>query len=384
MFLFAARAGILVLLLVMVLACNTPGPEPILNTPATVSTKVSPPTPLPTHTPYPTHTPLATHTPFPTWTPGPTAMPSPTNTPYPTPTPNPTATPYPTYTPVPTPTPTLVPTPTLIPTSTPSPTATSTPTPTPTPTAWTSTGHWYRNTDWESGSNDLLAGMGINSQFYIATLDAIPSSVVLDISFSLGCIDDLKIAYMSPYARQVPPSVDVYTVGMRNRRTGAWVNDETHEYRNPVITDDGASVYLTNQAQLRQIVESMRSAIRTATPGLVLSMGMYDSTDEEDQGLWGEFDPKGLQDALQYLPCFNPTEMPAPTPSPTPTSAPSPVETKWSANEADGDPSVFLMDRGNGPVRMMVVDCASDEGSARRLALRLSRVSSLSPSPTIY
>lgn len=121
MYLCAARAGILVLLLVMVLACNTPGPEPILNTPVTVSTKVPLPTPLPTYTSLPTHTPLATNTPYPTWTLGPTATPYPTNTPYPTSTPNPTATSYPTYTPVPTATPKPTPTPTPRPTATPKP-----------------------------------------------------------------------------------------------------------------------------------------------------------------------------------------------------------------------------------------------------------------------
>ena len=292
---------VLIAAMLGLLACSAP---PALTTPEPLPTYTIPPpaAPLPTYTPYPTFTALPSATPRPTYTPHPTHTPRPTYTPAPTPAPLATYTPYPTATPRPTYKP--HPTATAWPTHTPYPTPTEMPTPTPTPTAWTSTGYWYRDTDFESGLNAVLKGMDVSGQSYIATLDAIPSALVSDVNFSLGCISDFKVAYLSPYSYQVPPSVDGYTVGMWNGRTGAWVSDETHRYRHPVITDDGVAVYVTNQAQVRQIIESMRSAIRTATPGLVLSMGMYDSTDEEDRGLWGEFDPTGLQDVLQYLPCF--------------------------------------------------------------------------------
>ena len=115
------------ILLVFVLACGTPNPEPtaqVLQVPPTQA-------PLPTYTPYPTYTPFPTpvhtHTPLPTNTPEP-----PTQPPLPTYTPYPTNTPFPTSVPARTPLPTNTPEP---PTQPPLPTYTPYPTNTPFPTS---------------------------------------------------------------------------------------------------------------------------------------------------------------------------------------------------------------------------------------------------------
>ena len=60
---------------------------------------------------------------------------------------------------------------------------------------------------------------------------------------------------------------------------------------------------MTSNAQVRQILSTLRKADQNRETDLVFSVGLYDST-EGTRGLWGEFDPTGLEDALAYLPCF--------------------------------------------------------------------------------
>ena len=114
-------AGLLLVALVLVAACD-PEPTPTsipTDSPTAVPTATSVPTPDPTATPVPTPTSVPTNTPTPTAVP--------TNTPTPTsaPTNTPTPTSVPTNTPTPTPAPTA--------TSTPMPAPTGTPTPVPVP-----------------------------------------------------------------------------------------------------------------------------------------------------------------------------------------------------------------------------------------------------------
>ena len=266
--------------------------------------------PPPTLTALPTYTPALMATPYPTYTPPPSSTPRPTLEPLPTYTPLPTLEPLPTYTPYPTPTPepTATPTPTPVPTATPRPTRTPTPqptqTPTPEPRQWESTGYWSHDPSYESSINEALKSGGFSGQAKVATLDAIPTAWSADLSLSLGCIAGIGVVYLTPYSFVVSPSADTYAVGMWNDETDSWVDDDLGWYKDPVLTDDGSAIYVANQAQVRQIVRVLEKASRNQNPALVLNAGMFDSENGDVLGLWGVFDPAGLQDALRYLSCF--------------------------------------------------------------------------------
>ena len=122
-------------------------------------------------------------------------------------------------------------------------------------------------------------------------------------SLSIGCIAGLGIAYLTPYSWEIPPSVDTYVVGMWNDKTDDWVEDDLGWYSSPILTDDGSAIYVSNQAQIRQIIRILEKADQNRNPDLVLTAGMFDSVNDDVLGLWGEFDPDGLKEVLQYLPC---------------------------------------------------------------------------------
>ena len=225
-----------------------------------------------------------------------TATPTLTPTPAPTATPEPTATPRPS----PTPTPTLTPTPSPTPTATPLPTPAATPTPE--PNQWEFTGYWSQSPDYEWTINEALDAEGYDGEARVATLDAIPTAWAADVSLSIGCIASLGIAYLTPYSWEVPPSVDTYVIGMWNDKTDSWEDDDLGWYSSPILTDDGSAIYVSNQAQVRQIIRILEKADQNRNPDLVLTAGMFDSN-EDGLGLWGEFDPDGLKEVLQYLPC---------------------------------------------------------------------------------
>lgn len=283
---FHACVGLLALLSIFFLACSTAQPQqPTPNISATVSAEIeSRLEAIPSPEAAPTYTPYPTHTPYPTPTAPPTPTPPPTNTPSPTDTPSPTSTPYPT--------------------PTPEPTATPVPTPTHEPSGWESTGNWHRDLAYEAALSVALEEIGFKDKPAVATLDAIPTGWAADLSLSLGCISGIGVTYLTPYAFEVPSSVDTYIIGMWNDKTGAWVVADAEEYRNPVITDDGWAIYITNNVQVRRIIGLLHTANQNRNPDLVLNAGMFNSQNEDETGLWGEFDPAGLQDALRYLPCF--------------------------------------------------------------------------------
>ena len=271
----------------VLLAVACQGETVIVEVPAHTPTPQPTYTPLPTLEPLPTHTPLATYTPYPT------------STAYPTQTPLPTYTPYPTYTPVPPPTATPTPRPTF----TPAPTATRRPTNTTRPSGgWENTGYWYRDRESENVLNDWIKAEGYTSEAQVATLDAPPSSFLNEISLTLGCIGSVQFSYLTPYD-SIPPGTDVYYIGIWNHTAGEWKGQHYRYYYNPVLTDDGYSIYISNQGQIRQILAILRTAGQLRSQNEVLSAGMFEDVDGGSH-LISNFDVAGVQDALDYLPCF--------------------------------------------------------------------------------
>lgn len=253
---------------------------------ATIACTQANPDPAPTYTPYPTYTPAPTPIPvsLPTYTPPPTATAYPTYTPQPTLVPLPTHTPYPTHTPLPTYTP--------YPTRTPSPSIN-----------WERSGYWYRDVEWETELLAFYRNEDPEREFVvkIATLDADPSQAWGDLALALGCINDHPVGYLVPYSFEVPANIDTWTIGVWDRTAERW--DDDFPIHPAVVTDDGSGVYITNRAIMYSIVELLGNADAELTQSQAFSAGMWASATDES-GLWGSFNPEGLQDALDYLGCY--------------------------------------------------------------------------------
>ena len=146
--------------------------------------------------------------------------------------------------------------------------------------------------------------MGFSDKAKVAALDAITPGAKRDVRLVLGCIGTFRVMYVVPYSFKVPPSMDTLTVGIWDYGTDAWVDDEVWHYGNVVTTGDGSGVFITSNAQVRQILSTLQKADQNREEDLVFSVGLYDSAESTTRGLWGEFDPAGLEDALDYLPCF--------------------------------------------------------------------------------
>lgn len=225
-------------------------------------------------------------------------MPTPTDAPEPEPTPEPA------LPPTPAPEPTATPKPTARPTATPEPTATPAPTPLPTPVPWERTGHWYRDTTREEALSRRSRALGFSGAVQVATLDANPDAELAGLSLSLACIDGSRFGYLSPYSEVVPQRADAYFIGLWNQRRDSMVEERSRLYFQPTLTDDGSEIITESQPQLRQMVRVLGTAARNRNPDLVLVAGIFDSKSDELEGVWGEFDPAGLDDALRYLPCL--------------------------------------------------------------------------------
>ena len=179
----------------------------------------------------------------------------------------------PTATPQPSPTPTSQPTPT----QRPQPTATPHPTPTavPTTTERQLTGNWYRNADWEHSLTLAMKEIdpGTAYEIRVATLDAPPESPDQDLALSLGCVGPTQVAYLTPYSGEILDYVDSYVFGIWDVSEDAYLDGHVHFYYSPILTDDGASIYITNNAQLRQILATVAYAAGGLQPEQSLLAG---------------------------------------------------------------------------------------------------------------
>lgn len=195
------------------------------------------------------------------------------------------------------------PTNTPIPTPTPQPTATLVPTSTPEP-QWQHMGNWVQAKTVEQSINEFAKSTGLDIQARIATLHSDGGEWGDELSISIGCIGPERVAYLTPYSGIVPNSVDTYVFGLWNNRTENWVEDDLGWYGNPDLTDDGSSIYIPSPARVNQIVRAMERANQNRDPEAILSAGIFNSENDEEPGLWGEFDASGLESALKYLTCF--------------------------------------------------------------------------------
>ena len=189
------------------------------------------------------------------------------------------------------------PEPTPTPTPTPSP-ITPTPTPAPTPSLWQSSGYWYRDAGWESAMKETPTV----SSARVASLDSNPMQTH-DLYLTLACINAAPVMYLTPYSLYVPDAIDMYTVAIWDDVSVSFV-DGGLGARDAHRTDDEGSLYITHWPTLVAVIDLLRTgASGTLSQGQSFYAGMWAST-TDDPGFGAEFEPEGLQDALDYIGCF--------------------------------------------------------------------------------
>ena len=215
----------------------------------------------------------------------------PTYTPLPTLEPLPTYTPYPTYTMYPTTTATRIPT--------------STPKPSPMQTGeWSGTGEWYRDPLFEDALTKHFQKQGFSHTAAAALLNADPQGWSSDLFLGLVCVGSFKAVYIWSYNFVIPDGFDAYTIGIWDKVAGEWT-DYTSARFTPIITDTGSAIYITNQAQVGQIIDIIKDTDRLENlPNLAMSAIIYDSMNTAGEHMGSEFNPAGWQDAALYLGCL--------------------------------------------------------------------------------
>ena len=219
---------------------------------------------------------------------------APTTTPTPEPAPTPTVTP--TATPVPAPTPTVAPTATPVPA----------PTAIPVTVEWKASGNWYRDTEYEQILTEVLKETVPYEvdNVRVATLDATPGSADADLFFTLACLESTQVAYLTSYSFEISEYVNTYVFGIWDEANERYLENHEHFYYSPTITDDVSGIYITNTAELFQIINTMTYAARSLEPNQYFIAGMWESGNDAVLDLWSEFNPTGIDDALLYLGCF--------------------------------------------------------------------------------
>ena len=143
----------------------------------------------------------------------------------------------------------------------------------------------------------------VNFEIRGATLYPTPESTDKELGLSLACFGPDQVAYLSPLSGVVPEYVDQYLFGIWDNNNEEFLESPWYSSSSPTLTSTGTDIYISSDAELRQILEMLTYAADGLEPGQTLAAGMGKSGNEF-RGLWSDFDAAGIDDALQYLGCF--------------------------------------------------------------------------------
>ena len=69
-----------------------------------------------------------------------------------------------------------------------------------------------------------------------------------------------------------------------------------------MLTDDGTSIYITHPVRIRQLLDLLLYVSAFSPSKKLVSVALVQG---DNIGLGSHFDPTGVEDALQYLGCFD-------------------------------------------------------------------------------
>lgn len=181
------------------------------------------------------------------------------------------------------------------------------PTPTAIPAApeWEETGYWYRDHYWEEVLTEWNREEDPDATHRIraATLGANPGGMDTDLYLTLACVGTTQAAFLTSYAHEIPEFFDTYLFGIWDESGERYLENHEHFYYGLTVSRDGSGLSITYPAELNEIINTFAYAAVGLEPGQSLIAGMWE-TDNFDTDLWTDFDPAGIDDALQFLGCF--------------------------------------------------------------------------------
>lgn len=163
---------------------------------------------------------------------------------------------------------------------------------------WEQTGDWERNEFEEEGfavflqKNDVSAPGGIK----FASLDSPQISPQRDLFLTLGCVDGIQVIYIASYTDKLYGSSARYVIQAKNVETRSRASGIG--FPEPSGSSSSYRLAITDQEQINNIMEvlSVAHTNETHTDLDVKSM---------NRSLMSSLDPRGMDDALEYLGCFN-------------------------------------------------------------------------------
>ena len=166
--------------------------------------------------------------------------------------------------------------------------------------AWERSGDWSRNEYAEQGFAEYLRRQGIRAEsIKMVSLDSPVISPDRDVFITFGCIDGLGVVRIMSYTDKLPAGETEYAFGLFG--VGSAGPDDVFSHTALANVGEVAGDYrisITEPERISSILETLRSA--AGTPGKLVGLDVR----RRDEFLRATFEPTGIEDALQYVGCF--------------------------------------------------------------------------------
>ena len=166
--------------------------------------------------------------------------------------------------------------------------------------AWERSGDWSKNEYEEQGFAEYLRRQGITAEsIRMASLDSPVISPDRDVFISFGCIDGRGVVHILSYTDKLPAGETEYAFGLFG--VGSAGPDDVFSHTDLANVGEVAGDYrisITEPERISSILEMLRAGAGAADNFVGLNVQRRGRT------LRATFEPVGIEDALQYLGCF--------------------------------------------------------------------------------
>ena len=169
---------------------------------------------------------------------------------------------------------------------------------------WTHTGDWYRYSELERDMNEDLDAEGSADDQYrakIATLiPTLTDSGDKDIVLMVACEGSSPYMLLTGYADFPSFNAGIYSFGIWNDRKGFW--EKMVEY--PILSHEPNMIPIGDPSQHSDILKMLHLAAQGLREDFVLLGVIWPSESAIDPLYVSRFNPEGIEDALDYLGCW--------------------------------------------------------------------------------
>ena len=179
-------------------------------------------------------------------------------------------------------------------------------TPMPTLVAWNRTGYWHRDTDFEQTA-DIYFGVDASKDEYgtrAAVLNPISHSDHKDMALLLMCRSYVPGMYLIPHSSDtIHPDGSIYSFGIWNGTRNYHKELLQYDIRYD-ITDNKDGIHIGNPDAWRKVISIIRTAANSFSAGDIFAAEVWSVDPKAPPVMISEFDPEGVEDALEYVSCF--------------------------------------------------------------------------------